>query len=401
MSLGDVPISNLKSQTSNLKSHISHLISHLKKMKYYLIAGEASGDLHGANLMKALKQEDANAEFRYFGGDKMQAEGGALVKHYADMAFMGFTEVLLNLRTILKNLKTCKADVLAYRPDVLVLIDFPGFNLKIAEFAKEHGIKVCYYISPKVWAWNQKRVLKIKRIVDHMFCILPFEVDFYKDWGMKVDYVGNPLLDEIASFSPNDAFKAKNNLNEQPIIALLPGSRKQEIERLLPVMLSVMDEFKDYQFVIAAAPTFAAEYYHQFVGKKKVTLVFSQTYDLLHQAHAAIVASGTATLETALFKVPQVVVYKGGAISIAIARLLVKIRFISLVNLIVDRKIVTELIQEDCSKEKVTSELKMIVSGEEREQMLTDYEDLHQLMGTAGASERTAKLIMEYLSLPK
>ena len=370
-------------------------------MKYYLIAGEASGDLHGANLMKALKQEDANAEFRYFGGDKMQAEGGALVKHYADMAFMGFTEVLLNLRTILKNLKTCKADVLAYRPDVLVLIDFPGFNLKIAEFAKEHGIKVCYYISPKVWAWNQKRVLKIKRIVDHMFCILPFEVDFYKDWGMKVDYVGNPLLDEIASFSPNDAFKAKNNLNEQPIIALLPGSRKQEIERLLPVMLSVMDEFKNYQFVIAAAPTFAAKYYHQFIGKKKVTLVFSQTYDLLYQAHAAIVASGTATLETALFKVPQVVVYKGGAISIAIARLLVKIRFISLVNLIVDRKIVTELIQEDCSKEKVTSELKMIVSGEEREQMLADYEDLHQLMGTAGASERTAKLIMEYLSLPK
>ncbi|MFN0256820.1 lipid-A-disaccharide synthase [Pedobacter ureilyticus] len=370
-------------------------------MKYYLIAGEASGDLHGANLMKALKDEDVNAEFRYFGGDKMHAEGGDLVKHYADMAFMGFTEVLLNLRTILRNLKMCKADLLAYQPDVLVLIDFPGFNLKIAEFAKQQDIKVCYYISPKVWAWNQKRVLKIKRIVDHMFCILPFEVSFYKEWGMKVDYVGNPLLDEISLFKPDDQFKTQYQLNGKPIIALLPGSRKQEIERLLPVMLSVMDEFEDYQFVIAAAPTFNAEYYHQFIGEKKVTLIFNQTYDLLHHAHAAIVASGTATLETALFKVPQVVVYKGGAISIAIARLLVKIRFISLVNLIVDRKIVTELIQEDCSKENLTSELRMIAFGEGREQMLTDYEDLHQMMGTAGASERTAKLIMEYLSLPK
>ncbi len=367
-------------------------------MKYYLIAGEASGDLHGSNLMKALKTEDAFAEFRYFGGDKMQAEGGELVKHYADMAFMGFTEVLLNLRTIFRNLKTCKVDLLAYQPDVLILIDFPGFNLKIAEFAKQHGIKVCYYISPKVWAWNQKRVLKIKRIVDHMFCILPFEVAFYKDWGMEVDYVGNPLLDEISLFAPNEQFIAHNQLTEKPIIALLPGSRKQEIERLLPVMLSVTDEFKDYQFVIAAAPTFNAAYYHQFIEENKVvSLVFSQTYDLLHNAQAAIVASGTATLETALFKVPQVVVYKGGTISIAIARLLVKIRFISLVNLIVDRKIVTELIQEDCSKNKVAEELKMILSAEGRVKMLNDYEDLHQLMGKAGASEKTARLIVKYL----
>lgn len=366
-------------------------------MKYYLIAGEASGDLHGANLMKALKVEDANAEFRYFGGDKMQAEGGDLVKHYANMAFMGFTEVLLNLRTILRNLKVCKADLLAYQPDVVVLIDFPGFNLKIAEFAKEHGIKVCYYISPKVWAWNQKRVLKIKRIVDHMFCILPFEVAFYKEWGMKVDYVGNPLLDEISLFKPNDQFKVQHQLTDKPIIALLPGSRKQEIERLLPVMLSVMSDFDGHQFVIAAAPTFAAEYYHQFIGERNATLVFNQTYDLLHHAHAAIVASGTATLETALFKVPQVVVYKGGTISIAIARLLVKIRFISLVNLIVDRKIVTELIQEDCSKEKINQELKLMTSEKVRKQMLADYEDLHQLMGEAGASERTAKLIFNYI----
>lgn len=365
-------------------------------MKYYLIAGEASGDLHGANLMKALKIEDVDAEFRYFGGDKMQAEGGELVKHYADMAFMGFTEVLLNLRTIFKNLKACKADLLAYQPDVLVLIDFPGFNLKIAEFAKEHGIKVCYYISPKVWAWNQKRVLKIKRIVDHMFCILPFEVAFYKDWGMEVDYVGNPLLDEISDFSANEDFREQNKLTAQPIIALLPGSRKQEIERLLPVMLSVMNSFDGYQFVIAAAPTFTAEYYQQFIGENKTLLVFNQTYDLLHHAHAAIVASGTATLETALFNVPQVVVYKGGTVSIAIARLLVKIKFISLVNLIVDRKIAAELIQEDCSKEKITTELGAIISGSGRVKMLADYENLHQLMGEAGASEKTAKLIVGY-----
>jgi len=366
-------------------------------MKYYLIAGEASGDLHGANLMKSLKVEDAESEFRYFGGDKMQAEGGVLVKHYADMAFMGFTEVLLNLRTILRNLKTCKADVLAYQPDVLVLIDFPGFNLKIAEFAKAHGIKVCYYISPKVWAWNQKRVLKIKRIVDHMFCILPFEVAFYKEWGTEVDYVGNPLLDEISQFVPNPQFESINQLSDQPIIALLPGSRKQEIERLLPAMLSVLGEFKAYQFVVAAAPTFDEAYYRQFIGKNQVSLVFNQTYDLLQHAHAAIVASGTATLETALFKVPQVVVYKGGTISIAIARLLVKIRFISLVNLIVDRKIVAELIQEDCSMEKITTELSAIVAGAGREKMLVDYEELHQLMGEAGASAKTAKLISGYL----
>lgn len=365
-------------------------------MKYYLIAGEASGDLHGANLMKALKIEDTNAEFRYFGGDKMQAEGGTLVKHYADMAFMGFTEVILNLRTILRNMKICKADILAHRPDALVLIDFPGFNLKIAEFAKQQGIKVFYYISPKVWAWNQKRVLKIKRIVDHMFCILPFEVAFYKEWGMEVDYVGNPLLDEISRFVPNENFKSKNDLTEKPIVALLPGSRKQEIERLLPVMLSTINDFKDYQFVIAAAPTFTSAYYQQFIKGDDTKLVFDQTYDLLHNSHAAVVASGTATLETALFKVPQVVIYKGGTISIAIAKLLVKIRFISLVNLIVNRKVVTELIQEDCSKEKITLELKAIVAGNARTEMLANYEDLHQLMGKAGASQKTAKLIIGY-----
>ena len=366
-------------------------------MKYYLVAGEASGDLHGANLMKALKIEDGNAVFRYFGGDKMETEGGELVKHYADMAFMGFTEVVLNLRTIFRNLKACKEDILQWKPDVLILIDFPGFNLKIAEFAKANGIKVCYYISPKVWAWNQKRVLKIKKVVDYMFCILPFEVDFYKKWGMHVDYVGNPLLDEIAQFTPDLNFREIHQLGDKKIIALLPGSRKQEIERLLPVMLSITENYPDEVFAIAAAPTFTEEYYRQFTGDKNVQLLFNNTYNLLHHAHVAIVASGTATLETALFKVPQVVVYKGGTISIAIARMLVKIKFISLVNLIVDKKIVTELIQEDCSTQKINEELRMILSGAGRDEMLKHYDELLLLMGKPGASAKTARLIVEKL----
>lgn len=366
-------------------------------MKYYLVAGEASGDLHGANLMKALKAADGHAVFRYFGGDKMEAEGGELVRHYSDMAFMGFTEVVLNLRAIFKNLKACKDDLLKWKPDVLILIDFPGFNLKIADFAKANGIKVCYYISPKVWAWNQKRVLKIKKIVDHLFCILPFEVDFYRGWGMEVDYVGNPLLDEIAQFRPEPGFRVKNHLGDK-VIALLPGSRKQEIERLLPVMLSVTEKYPDYTFAIAAAPTFSEEYYRQFTGTKKVQLLFNNTYNLLNVAQAAVVASGTATLETALFKVPQVVVYKGGTISIAIARLLVKIKFISLVNLIVNRKIVSELIQEDCNPEKVNQELLHMLDGEGRSEMLRNYDDLIKLMGTPGASAKTAQLIYSYLT---
>lgn len=365
-------------------------------MKYYLVVGEASGDLHGANLMKALKVDDQDADFRYYGGDKMQNQGGILDKHYSEMAFMGFTEVLLNLRTIFKNMKACKAAVRAYKPDVLILIDFPGFNLKIAEFAKANGIKVCYYISPKVWAWNQKRVLKIKRIVDKMFCILPFEVEFYKQWGMTVDYVGNPLLDEIAQFTPDSDFRTKYNLQRE-VIALLPGSRKQEIERLLPDMLSVTANFPDYHFVVAAAPSFDEAYYRQFIKTDNVTLVFAQTYNLLTVAKAAIVASGTATLETALFHVPQVVVYRGGAISVAIARALVKIRFISLVNLIMDRKVVTELIQNDCNTEHIIRELSHILNGEGRTQMMNDYKELSGKMGKAGASERTAKLILAYL----
>lgn len=367
-------------------------------MKYYIIAGEASGDLHGANLMKALKKKDADADFRFFGGDLMQAQGGTLVKHYADMAFMGFLEVALNLRTILKNMSFCKQDVLQHKPNVLILIDFPGFNLKIAEFAKQNDVKVFYYISPKVWAWNQKRVLKIKKVVDKMFCILPFEVSFYKKWGMDVDYIGNPLLDAVHDFQPNAHFRVENQLDDRNIIALLPGSRKQELNYLLPVMLSVADDFKDYQFVIAGAPGFAKDNYNQYLNGKHIPIVFSQTYDLLKNSTAAIVTSGTATLETALFNVPQVVVYKGNPITIGIAKMLIKIGFISLVNLIVDKEIVKELIQEKCHTENLRKELHRILNNPGRDTMLKDYQNLHQIMGQPGASEKAADLMLKYLN---
>jgi len=368
-------------------------------MKYYLVAGEASGDLHGANLMKALKGRDQQAEFRFFGGDLMMAEGGTVVKHFADMAFMGFFEVAANLRTILRNLKFCKEDIAAWQPDVLVLIDFPGFNLKIAEFAKKNGILVCYYISPKVWAWNQKRVLKIKRIVDHLFCILPFEVDFYKKWGMEVDYVGNPLLDAVAAFKPDEGFIKDHQLSDKKIVALLPGSRRQEISRLLPVMLSAAEHFPDYQFVVAGAPSFRPEYYSQFIGGKSLPVVFNATYDLLSRAEAAVVASGTAILETALFNVPQVLVYRGHPISIGIARAVVKIKFIGLVNLIMDAPVIKELIQADCTPQNVAAELdNMLNNNSYRQKMLADYDLLDEKMGKPGASAKTAELIIKYAS---
>jgi lipid-A-disaccharide synthase len=366
-------------------------------MKYYLVAGEASGDLHGANLMKALKEKDPQAEFRFFGGDLMLAEGGKLVKHYADMAYMGFIEVAANLRTIFKNMKACKEDIAAWQPDVLVLIDFPGFNLKIAEFAKTNNILVCYYISPKVWAWNQRRVLRIKRIVDHLFCILPFEVDFYKDWGMEVDYVGNPLLDAVSAFKPDPDFRKKNQLSDKKIIALLPGSRKQEISRLLPDMIAVAQKWPGYQFIIAGAPSFNKAYYDQYLQGSQIKLIFNSTYDLLNIAHAAIVASGTATLETALFNLPQVVVYKSSTISITIGRMVIRVKYISLVNLIMYSLVVKELIQRDCNPEKINDEMNLILNDEiYRDNMLAGYNALHEKMGKPGASEKTAALIIKY-----
>jgi lipid-A-disaccharide synthase len=367
-------------------------------MRYFLIAGEASGDLHGSNLMKSLKEEDAQADFRYFGGDLMKAQGGTMVRHFSEMAFMGFVEVIANLPAIYKNLQKAKKDILEYRPDVLILVDFPGFNLKIAEFAKHHHIRVFYYISPKVWAWNQKRVLKIKKVVDRMFCILPFEVDFYKSWGMEVDYVGNPLLDAIESNQPDEDFKLTHQMEGKPVIALLPGSRKQELNKLLPDMMQVADRFPHYQFVIAGAPGFTEEIYKPFIGTRNIQVIFNETYNLLLHSAGAVVASGTATLEAALLKVPQVVVYKGNALSIAIARLVIKIQYISLVNLIMDDQVMKELIQDDCNPEKIEAELNLILHDPlYRTRMLINYDELALKMGTSGASSRAAKLMTEYL----
>ena len=368
-------------------------------MKYYLIAGEASGDLHGSNLMKALKSEDEEAEFRYFGGDLMKAEGGTLAKHYSEMAFMGFVEVVANLNTILKNIKVAKQDILAFKPDVIILIDFPGFNMKIAQFAKQENLKVFYYISPKVWAWNQKRVLKIKKYVDRMFCILPFEVAFYKSWGMDVDYVGNPILDAIAKTAPDDQFKINHDLDVRPLIALLPGSRRQELDRVLPEMVKAADLFPEFQFVIAGAPTFTANDYLPYLNGRRIPVIFNATYNLLRNSKAAVVTSGTATLETGLLKIPQVVVYKGNPVSIAIARVLVSIKFISLVNLVMNDAVVKELIQEECNSTMIARELDLILNDHlYRTGMLINYDELENIMGSPGASGRAASLMVRYLS---
>jgi lipid-A-disaccharide synthase len=366
-------------------------------MRYYLIAGEASGDLHGANLMKALKEKDPQAEFRFFGGDLMLAEGGTLVQHYSTMAYMGFVEVLMNLRTILNNMKICKLDIAGWQPDVVILIDFPGFNLKIAEFAKARGLLTCYYISPKVWAWNQKRVFKIKKVVDHLFCILPFEVAFFKQFDMQVDYVGNPLLDAVSAFAPDPHFLQEHQLQDKKLVALLPGSRQQEISRLLPEMVKVARRYPQYQFVVAGAPSFQMAYYEQFLDGTGLPLVFNATYDLLFNAHAAIVASGTATLETALFNIPQVVVYKANQIMVSAARIFLKIKYISLVNLIMDKRVVQELIQQECNTDTIGAELeKLTQKGVYRQQMLDNYQQLHLLMGKPGASAKAASLILQY-----
>ncbi|MBL4705615.1 MAG: lipid-A-disaccharide synthase [Flavobacteriales bacterium] len=366
-------------------------------MKYYIISGEASGDLHGANLMKALKIEDPNAEFRFWGGDLMAAQGGELIKHYRELAFMGFIEVVMNIRTISKNLKFCKSDVLDYQPDVLILVDYPGFNLRIAAFAKENGIPVHYYISPQVWAWKESRVKKIKRDVDQLYCILPFEKDFYKKHDYDVNFVGHPLIDAIANDELNPNFRKDNQLDDLPIIALLPGSRKQEITKMLQEMVKMQLHFKAYQFVIAGAPSQDLEFYQSLVGDD-VKIVHNQTYDLLKNSEAALVTSGTATLETALFKVPEVVCYKGSWASYQIAKRLIKIKYISLVNLIMDQETVKELIQGDFNEGALKKELKTVINGGvKRKQMLLDFELLASKLGGAGASKRTAEMIVSAL----
>lgn len=370
-------------------------------MKYYIIAGEASGDLHASNLMKELSKLDEEAEFRCWGGDRMEERGGTLVKHYRELAFMGFTEVIINLRTILKNISYCKKDISRYNPDVVILVDYPGFNFRIAEFTHSKNIKTFYYISPQIWAWKQSRVHKVKKWVDHMFVILPFEKSFYNKFNVEVDFVGHPLLDAIEEKEKISLkeFNRKNNLNDKQIIALLPGSRKQEISRMLPIMLSLKENYPEYQFVIAGAPSQDKGFYEQFVKKSGVHVVFKQTYDLLQNARAAVVTSGTATLEAGLFEVPQVVCYKGGKISYYIARVLVKVDFISLVNLVMKKEVVTELIQNDLNAKQLKKELdKLLYSEEHRNFIKEAYKELKIKLGGKGASKKAASLMHKYLS---
>ena len=369
-------------------------------MKYYIIAGEASGDLHGSNLMKALYLEDPAAEIHFWGGDLMQSTGGTLVKHYRELAFMGFIEVLFNLKTILNNIKICKSDILAFHPDAIIFIDYPGFNLRIAKWAKELGIRTHYYISPQIWAWKESRITDIKRDVDKMYVILPFEKSFYEDkHQFPVEFVGHPLIDAIQNQALIDGtdFRKENQLSKKPIIAVLPGSRKQEITKMLSVMLSVVDDFPEYQFVIAGAPSQEYSFYEAFVTNENIKFISNKTYDLLRNATAALVTSGTATLETALFKVPEVVCYKGSWASYQIAKRIITLKYISLVNLIMDEEVVTELIQEDCNTKRIREELTKILEPTHRKTLLKNYELLIEKLGGSGASQKTAHLIVNDL----
>jgi lipid-A-disaccharide synthase len=366
-------------------------------MKYYIVAGEASGDLHASNLMRELRTLDAQAEFRCWGGDLMQAQSATLVKHYRDLAFMGFTEVAMNLRTILKNIELCKTDILDWQPDVLICVDYPGFNLRIAEFIRSKGILVFYYISPAIWAWKESRIHKIKRSVDRMFVILPFEKPFYKGLDFDVDFIGHPLLDALEHTREEELELP----DDKPIIALLPGSRKQEISRMLPAMLVTREKFPQYRFVVAAAPSMPRSFYNSIIGKSDVQIIAGQTYNLFRRSFAALVTSGTATLEAALFRVPEVVCYRAGTVSYQIARRLVKVKYISLVNLIMDRPVVTELVQNDLNIQRMTEELSRITTDtNNRERMLAAYDELKIMLGGPGASARLARLMMQYLKKP-
>ncbi|MDH6313437.1 lipid-A-disaccharide synthase [Parabacteroides sp. PFB2-10] len=376
-------------------------------MKYYLIAGEASGDIHAANLMAALKDNDSEAEFRFFGGDRMQAVGGTLVKHYREMAYMGFIPVLLHARTILNNMKMCREDIAAYRPDVVILIDYPGFNLKIAKYVKKKlNIPVYYYISPKIWAWKKYRIKDIRRYIDRMFCILPFETEFYQSLNYAIDYVGNPSVDEIARYIENESigkeeFLQKEQLSDKKIIALLAGSRKQEIKDNLPTMLKVAANYPDHQVLIAGAPGISPDYYLQYTRSyPNVKILFNQTYTLLQHSCATLVTSGTATLETALFLVPQVVCYYtpvGHLVSFVFHRFF-GVDYISLVNLIAGKTVVKELFGKGFKLERIRQELDRLINDTDyRNQMIFDYEEVVRALGAPGASQRAAKLIVESL----
>jgi lipid-A-disaccharide synthase len=367
--------------------------------KYYIIAGEASGDLHGSNLIAELKKLNPSSAFRCWGGDKMEAAGAELVKHYRDLAFMGFTEVLMNLRTIFKNLTFCKQDILAYKPNAIILIDYPGFNLRIAKWAKEQGIKVIYYISPQVWAWKENRVKMMKQCIDKMLVILPFEKDYFNNkWNWEVEYVGHPLVEVIEK---HKAQGTGYKFSDRPVIALLPGSRKQEILKKLPVMLQVSKSFPAHQFIVAKAPGVEENFYDELLKPyANVSYVSDKTYDLLTQAEGALVTSGTATLETALFGVPEVVCYKGSPISYQIAKRVIKVKYISLVNLIMDKLVVKELIQNEMTSENLTTELMQLLTNENRKQQLqNDYQQLKEILSQGGnASAKAAKSITAFLS---
>ncbi len=375
-------------------------------MKYYLIVGEASGDLHASNLMKALLEMDSCAEFRFFGGDLMKAVGGTCVKHYRELAYMGFIPVLLHLRTIFRNMDFCKHDVLEWNPDVLILVDYPGFNLKIAEYVRAHsGIPVFYYISPKIWAWKEYRIKNIRRDVSQLYSILPFEVDFFRRHGYPVHYVGNPCVDSVSEYSMShsddtlERFLSDNRLNGKPVVALLAGSRRQEIKDNLPRMLQVARSFPDCQFVVAGAPGIEPSYYQKYLDKD-TEIVYGQTYRLLQHSVAALVTSGTATLETALFRVPQVVCYytAAGKLVSFLKRHILKVKYISLVNLVVGREVVKELVADGMTVRNITEELKRILpEGDARERMLADYDEMIRILGEPGASRRAAGMMIESL----
>ena len=378
-------------------------------MKYYIISGEASGDLHGSNLIKELFKLDGGAEVRCWGGDLMQAAGATLVKHYRELAFMGFTEVIKNINTIFKNISFCKKDILANRPDVLILIDYPGFNLRIAKWARQQGLKIVYYISPQIWAWKENRIHSIKKNVDKMLVILPFEKEFYKKWNFEVEYVGHPLVEVVNDYKAEQEQKSKAVFQQQnpaiidsKIIALLPGSRQQEILKKLPVMLQVARHFPDYKFIVAKAPGLTEEFYAELLAPyNNVDAVVNKTYQLLNESAAAIVTSGTATLETALFGVPEVICYKSNNLSYQIAKRIIKIKYICLVNLIMDKEVVKELIQDDLTVENLVAELKMLLfNNEKRETLQKDYTALKELLTAGGHASSTAARSIYTMLLP-
>jgi lipid-A-disaccharide synthase len=361
-------------------------------MKYYIIAGEASGDLHASNLIKEIIKLEPNADIRAWGGDKMQNAGANVVKHFKDLAFMGFYEVLINLRTILKNISFCKKDILEFNPDKIIFVDYPGFNMRIAKWSKKYKFQTIYYIAPQLWAWNEKRIKKIKKYIDSLYVILPFEKEFFETkHKYPVKFLGHPLLDSISNFKKNyDSSSEQIITNKKEVIAILPGSRKQEIKKILNTVIKIVDYFPDHQFIVAGAPNIELSYYKSILKNKRIKVIENKTYEILSISTAAIVTSGTATLETALFKVPQVVCYKSSYFSYFIAKLIVNIKYISLVNLIMDQQIVKELIQQDCNKDKIRNELEKILDLNNKKSLQIKYDELTSILGNNGTSKRVA-----------